>query len=104
MRRPFLATMPFRHIYICTVCGHRAAEAALHFEDPGQPLDQPLLESASLMDWGTSVGRYVDIYESTFHHILLHGEKAPPALTELFASVSRQDREGQGSRWNPVQS
>ena len=79
-KRPFLATMPLRSRYKCTVCGMESGQAELHFEDPSQPLEG---EPNSL--WLNPVGAFVDIEMSELHSILVHGANAPASLQALLA-------------------
>jgi hypothetical protein len=79
--RPFLASMPVRHLFKCPICGVQRGEVEFHFEDPSRPLT--MIPNQGL--WGVPVGQHVDIELSVLHEVLVHGRNAPPALQELLA-------------------
>lgn len=80
-KRAFLASMPLRHRFTCPTCGFQQGEVALHFEDPGRPVSEPI--SAGL--FGVPVGKSFDIQLSDLHEMLVHEKPLPQALHELFA-------------------
>ena len=83
-KRAFLAIMPVRSRFKCSICGVERGDAELHFEDPSQPLTPSDSDAQSM--WGNAVGRFVDIDLSTLHGILMHESVMPSKLKELFSS------------------
>jgi hypothetical protein len=81
--RPFLATMPLRHRFRCTLCGVEAGEAQLHFEDPTQQLADPIADSL----WGRPAGRYFAASSSSLHSLLEHSSEVPAEFVELLNDV-----------------
>lgn len=86
IKKPFLATMPMRHRFMCELCGLEQGESLLHFENPAVPDES---EGMS-MKFGKPAGIWAFIRSEQLHKILAHDEGCPGRLLQVLASVDAQ--------------
>jgi len=80
-RKSFLAIMPIRNKFTCSVCKRQIGEALWHLEDPMQQTNGQLPPGM----WGTPAGRYFEANLSALHPIFAHGATMPEDLRELLS-------------------
>jgi hypothetical protein len=85
--RSFLAMMPLRHMFRCSVCGLQEGEAVMHFERVSSGSHGPVVLARNDPVWPSSSAYFVEVMRSRLHSVVAHGETLPAELQEFFDGV-----------------